>query len=97
MSFSLLFLFFFPVGDAPPSVSVCTAPPVRAAPIYNVEMYTLTNVKRKVPALKASGHVETGRCASITADVEIKRKLKKYDRGFITVTSPFNKLHFGVK
>lgn len=55
-------------------------------------------------ALKASGHIQTGRCASITADTEIYKNKQKNSNKFliflsskIAVPSPFNKLHFGVK
>lgn len=53
-----------------------------------------------ITALKASGHIQTGRCASITDDSEREKNSDRFPQLVlikITVSSPFNKLHFGVK
>lgn len=53
--------------------------------------------------LKASGHIQKGRCALIPANNEIKKKERNFNKvliflsGKITRPNTFNKLHFGVK
>lgn len=103
---------FLSVVTAPPSASICTAL-IRLLYTSSFFLQCHKLLKKSLVrgrfhwitmTMKATGHIQTGRRASITADNEIKKKKKRNSNKVliflsckITLPSPFNKLHFGVK